>query len=357
MKNVGRIILIVVVLVLVAAGAGYFLVGSVARGEGSFAVERAPQTVVTWLASAPEGAPVAEGVTVTEVVSHDGNVVVANVAYADGAAGRVTYTVTPDPANAEHALVDLKLERDLGFNPLNRVQAVTGGQTPALASAAAASAATAIGALQADVTALPYTIEQAEPRPFFFVRNCSPTDPESITSVVRQALNAARSVMRDTNLSVAGEPIAVEPRVENNQYCYEVGYPYSGAQPGPLAVGAVGLTPSGTVLRVDYAGTEENVLAEVYDRLDALLAAARLDDPSTQEDDWATMEVYHDDPTRAGGSQNRTVYYLVKEGVDISRLIAIAPPGAPAPAQPAEAPAPPAPATPAAETPAPAATP
>lgn len=357
MGAVGRIIGIVLAVVLVAAAVAYFAVGSVARGQGSFTVERAPQTVVTWLASAPQGAPVAEGATIAEVVSHEGNTVVANVNFTDGGTGRVTYTVTPDAANPTQSRVDVRLERNLGLNPLNRVQAVTGGDAPLLAEAAAASASTALTALRADITPIVYSIETLAPQPFFFIRNCSPTDPESVTSVVRQALNAARSVMRDVNITVAGSPIAVEPRVENNQYCYEVGYPYSGAQPGVLAVGAVGQTPNGTVLRIDFTGAEADVVPQVYDRIDALLAAARLDDPGVSTDDWTTAEVYHDDPTQPGGSRNRTIYYVAPQGVDLTRLTALAPPAEAPPAAPAAAPGEQAPAATAPPAQTPAATP
>ncbi|MGE0739785.1 MAG: hypothetical protein AB7O98_00460 [Hyphomonadaceae bacterium] len=361
MGAVGRIIGIVLIVVLIAVGAAYFLVGSKARGGGEFTVDRAPQTVVTWLASAPAGAPVAEGVTVTEVVSHDDNVVVANVAFADGATGQVTYTVTPDPAEPNRAHVALQLERDLGFNPLNRVQAVTGGDAPQLATAAVETASASLSALQADVTPIAYTVEQLAPQPFLYVQNCSPTDDVSITSVLRQALNGARSVMGDLGLAQAGPPIAVEPSVAENEYCYQIGYPYSGATPGPQAFTRVGQTPSGVALKVEYTGTEADVVPQVYDRLDALLAAARLDDPSITSDDWPTMEVYHDDPTQAGGSRNRTIYYVVPSTVDVTRLTAIAPPTA-APAAPAAAEAPAAEAAPEApatttEAPTPATTP
>jgi hypothetical protein len=58
--------------------------------------------------------------------------------------------------------------------------------------------------------------------------------------------------------------------------------------------------------------------------MDALLAAAHLDDPATTEDDWTTFEVYHDDPLQPGGSRNREIFY-VAEG-DIAALTNIAPP-------------------------------
>jgi hypothetical protein len=92
------------------------------------------------------------------------------------------------------------------------------------------------------------------------------------------------------------------------------------------------------MLHVHYTGTEEAVLAEVYDRMDALLAAAHLDDPATTDDDWTTYEVYNDDATQTGGSRDREIYYVTQG--DISALTRIAPPTEPAaPALPAEAPA------------------
>jgi hypothetical protein len=144
--------------------------------------------------------------------------------------------------------------------------------------------------------------------------------------------------------------MAVEPRVVQGQYCYQVGYPYSGRQPRALLIGRTGQTPSGQALRVVYTGTEADVIAQVYDPMDALLAAAHLDDPATTEDDWTTYEVYHDDATQAGGSRNREIFYVAQG--DISALTAIRPAGEPVPvpeAQPAQAPA-----APPAETPAPA---
>jgi hypothetical protein len=92
------------------------------------------------------------------------------------------------------------------------------------------------------------------------------------------------------------------------------------------------------------------VVAQVYDPMDALLAAAHLDNPATREDDWVTYEVYHDDATQAGGSRNREIFYVVQG--DISALARIQAP-VDAAAVPAEAPAAPAETAPAA-TPAPA---
>jgi hypothetical protein len=64
--------------------------------------------------------------------------------------------------------------------------------------------------------------------------------------------------------------------------------------------------------------------------MDALLAAAHLDNPATRDDDWPTYEVYHDDPTQAGGSRNREVFYVTSG--DISALTNILAPSEAAPA-------------------------
>lgn len=348
MGGVVRTILIVLGVVVVGAGAGYFLVPPVASRTETVTIERPAETVFARLSSTPAGSAIAEGVTLAEITSAEDNVVRGNVSYAEGATGRVTYTVTPE---GEGAKVQVRLEQDLGPNPLNRVQALTGGEVGPLLTAAAASLTTDLNALpNATFAGLAYTIEQVEAQPFFFVENCSDSDAESITSIITQAVGAIPPVMRANGLQVNGKLMAVEPRVVQGQYCYQVGYPYRGRQPRALLIGKTGQTPGGTVLHMVYTGTEENVLAEVYNRMDALLAAAHLDNPATSDDDWATYEVYNDDPTQAGGSRNREIYY-VSQG-DLSALTRIAPP-TPEAAAPAAAPAEAtAPAVPAAETPA-----
>lgn len=346
MAGVGRIILILIVLVLVAAGAGYFLTPPVAARSQTIELERPAPTVLARLATTPVGATIAEGVTVAEAASVDGDVVTAPVTFADGATGRVVYTVTP---NGEGSRVEVKLEQDLGPNPLARINAITGGPVAPLIEAAATNASTDLTALpNATFEGLQYSVVQVEARPFFYVENCSDASAESITSIISQAVAAIPAVMRTNNLTVNGDLMAVEPRVVQGQYCYQVGYPYSGRQPRALLIGKTGQTPSGQALRVVYTGTEENVLNEVYNRMDALLAAAHVDDPATTEDDWTTYEVYHDDPTQAGGSRNREIFYVANG--DLSAVTRLLPPSEAAPV-PAAAPAAEAPAaeTPAAE--------
>lgn len=361
MGAIGRILTIIVVVIAVAAGILFFVLPKTASHTETFNVERPAASVFARLASTPADTVLAEGVTLGEVTSAADNVVVASVAYADGATGTATYTVSEE---GEGARVELKLERDLGANPLDRIGAITGAGVGPIAEAAATAASADLGTLpEATFAGLAYEVVTVEARPFFYIQNCAPTDAEAVEDVVAQSLLAIRPIMARHRLQEAGRPIAVEPRVEADQYCYQIGLPYTGTPPRVLAVGTAGQTPAGTALRMVYTGAEENVLAEVYDRMDALLAAAHLDDPTTQEDDWATYEVYLDDPTQEGGSRNREVYY-VTEG-DVSRLTAIAPPSAPpaavpapeaAPAADATAPAADAPPAPAAETPAPAPT-
>lgn len=347
-----RIILIVLVLVLVAAGAGYFLVPPVASRSETLTVEAPPATVLARLSSTPVGATVVEGVTVAEAASVEGDTVTAPVTYADGATGRVVYSVSPE---GEGSRVQVKLEQNLGANPLDRFAVLTGGEVAPLIGPAAAAATADLGALpSASFEGLQYNVVQLEARPFFYVENCSSTEPDSITSILNQAAEAIPALMRANRLTAAGPLMAVEPRVVEGRYCYNIGYPFTGRAPtGDLLTGAVGATPAGQALRVVYTGTEADVLAQVYDPMDALLAAAHLDNPGTREDDWTTYEVYNDDPTQAGGSRNREIYYVAQG--DISALTRIAPPTEPA-AVPANAPAADPAAAPA-TTPAPAGTP
>ncbi|MEJ0059677.1 MAG: hypothetical protein WDM79_08965 [Terricaulis sp.] len=347
MGAIGRILLIVVVVVLIAAGAAYFVLPSSASRTESFTIARPPASVFARLASAPPGTQIAEGVTQTAISSAADNVVVAEVAYADGATGRATYTVTPEGAGSR---VDIKLEQALGSNPLNRVQALTGGNVGPLAEAAAATVTADLNAVPAaNFAGLAYSIEQVAARPFFYVSNCSPQDPEAIKEVVTQSLIVLRPLMARYNLQVAGDPVAVETSWENEQYCFQIGLPYTGTPPRVLAVGTAGQTPAGVAVRVPYTGSEEQVIP-VYDQMEALIASARLVRGKS-------FEIYHDDATQVGGSINREIFYLV-EG-DTAQLTRLAPPAAlptPAPAPAAPAAAAPA-ATPAPGTPAPAATP
>ena len=354
MAAVGRTIIIVLVVVLGLGAALYFLGPKTASRSQTLEIERPAATVLARLSSTPVGAAVVEGVTISETPTLEGDTVTAPVAFAAGGTGRVTYTVTPD---GEGSNVNVKLEQDLGANPMNRFAAITGGEVAPLIAGAASAVETDLNALpNATFAGLQYSVVDVAARPFFYVENCSDASAESITSIIGQAVVAIPPVMNSNRLTVNGPLMAVEPRVVSNQYCYQVGYPYSGRQPRALLIGKTGETPAGQALRVVYTGDEAAVTAQVYDPMDALLGAAHLDNPATREDDWVTYEVYNDDATQAGGSRNREIYYVVPQGVDIAALqrIQAASEAAPVPAN-----APAAPATteaPATTTPAPATT-
>ena len=322
MAAVGRTLIIVIVVVLGLGAALYFLGPKTASRSQTLEIERPAATVLARLSSTPVGATVAEGVTISDLPTTEGDTVTAPVTFAGGGTGRVSYQVTAD---GEGSNVNFKLEEDLGANPLNRFAAITGGNVAPLIAGAASAVETDLNALpNATFAGLQYNVVNVAARPFFFVENCSDTSPESVTSIISQAVVAIPPVMRSNSLTVNGDLMAVEPRVVSNQYCYQVGYPYSGRQPRALLIGKIGETPAGQALRVVYTGTEADVVAQVYDPMDALLAAAHLDDPATREDDWVTYEVYHDDPTQAGGSRNREIFYVAQG--DISSLTRIAPP-------------------------------
>jgi hypothetical protein len=301
-------------------------------------VEAPASTVLARLATTPVGSTVAEGITVAEAASVEGDTVTVPVTYADQSTGRAVYTVTSE---GEGSRVQVKLEQDLGANPLDRFAVLTGGDVAPLIEPAAAAIQADLGAraLGASFEGLQYEVVDISARPFFYVENCSSTEPESVSSILTQAASAIPPLMRSNGLTQAGPMMAVEPRVVENRYCYQIGYPFTGRAPrGDLLVGAAGQTPSGQALRVIYTGTEAEVLDQVYNPMDALLAAAHADNPATTDDDWVTYEVYNDDPTQEGGSRNREIYYVVQG--DISAVTRLLPPtAAVAPAAPAAAPA------------------
>ena len=323
-----RIIIILVVLLLVAAGVVFFVLPNKASSSQTFNVARPASSVFQRLASTPPGAHIGDGVTLTRITNAANNTVTGEVAYGAGKTGTVTYVVTPQGSGSS---VQMTLDQGLGTNPLEKIQAITGGQVAPLVRTASTAVQTDLNALPAaDFVGLQYDIVQVTAQPFFYIENCSSNDSGDITSIITQAVAAIPAIMRTKGIQPAGPLMAVEPRVVQGQYCYQVGYPYTGAQPrGALLVGKAGQTPSGTMIHVHYTGVEADVVPQVYDKLDALLGAAHIDDPSTPNDDWPTYEVYNDDPTQAGGSHNREIYYVTRG--DISRVTAIVPPTAAAP--------------------------
>src|SRR5215470_7389114 len=122
MKGVVRILIILVVVLGVAYGATLFVWPTAAKSQG-FDVPLSAQSVYGRFSTIAPNTPFGQGVTLTRVASAANNVVTADVAYADGAKGKATFTVRPNGAGAH---VDVKLERDLGLNPIDHVQGMNG---------------------------------------------------------------------------------------------------------------------------------------------------------------------------------------------------------------------------------------
>ena len=337
MKGIGRILIIVLVVLAVAYGGSLLALPSTASKTQGFDVTHSPASVFTHLASAPANTPIGQGIVQTSVQSAANNVVVAGVKYPDGVGGKVTYTVRP---TADGAHVDVKLERDLGFNPLDRIQGMNGAPV-------AAPAAIAFPAIGSDLTnpaiegtsydGLAYEIINVPARPFLFNANCSPIDPKEIKEAVAQSLAVLEPLMTRYHLTQDGAPIAVETAWDTpehpHQYCFEIGYAFTGTPPHIYAGGQVGQTPTGQAMRVHFTGAEENVLP-TYDKMELAIWSAHLQH-------GRSFEVYYDDAEQNGGSVNRDIYYLIPG--DASALTHYVPSAGPVP--PVGAAATPAPAT------------
>jgi hypothetical protein len=344
MGGIVRILLIAVAVSAVLIGASFFVLPSKASKTETVEYSRPAASVFARLASLPAGTPLADGVTQT-VAEAANNVVTADLAFPDGGAGRVVYTVKP--GEGDTTSVAVRVETPLGANPLARLQGLSGAPAAPFLTAAVAALSNDINALpEGSFVGLAYEIVQVEALPFLFIESTVPQDAAAIKEAVAQSLVLVRPIMARYNLAAAGPPIAVETAWENNQYSFQAGLPFAGTPPRVLVGVRAGQTPSGTAIKVVYQGPEDAVLP-TYTQMEALIAAARLEQGKS-------FEIYNDDPTAAGGSVSREIYYLVNG--DTSRLAAIAPSAA-AGAAPAPAAAPAAPPEPAAAPAAPAAAP
>jgi hypothetical protein len=354
MKGLGIGLLVLVLVLGGGYGGSLFLLPQSAAKAQTIEVDRSAPSVVARLASAPVNTPIGEGglVTQTAIRSAENNVVTADVKFSDGGQGRATYTVTPA---GDGSKVDVKLERTLSyFNPIERFQG--GGGEPVAAAAAAFFPAVGADLTNPEVEGksfdgLVYTVEQVTAKPFIFNANCSPIDPVEIREAAAQSLAVLRPLLARYKLAQDGPPIAVETAWDDaehpKQYCFQIGFAFTGEPPRIYAGGQVGQTPAGAAMRVRYEGPEENVLP-TYDRMEVAMWAAHVS--------WGrSFEIYHDDPEKPGGSVTRDIYYLLTgDASQLTRLVPSAAAAAPAAAAPASAAPAPAPAP---ETPAPAATP
>ena len=339
MAAIGRILLIVVVFVVGAAVGAYFLVPAKASKSASFSVDRPAQAVFGYLSNAPAGAQLATGVTQTKIVSAADNKVVSDVKFADGTTGQAIFVVTPKGDKSE---VQMTLEQALGPNPLERVDAITGGKIAPLFATASTevTADIAKNLPPGDPVGLPYELTNVTAKPFIYNENCSPQDPGDIKEAVAQSLTGLAPFLVRYHLTQDGPPLAVETGWDEAKktYCFEIGYAFTGKAPTKLYFGGVkvGQTPGGDAVKVHYTGTEEQVIP-TYDKMESLIGAARL----TR---GVSFEVYNDNPSQSDvGSTNRDIYYMVSG--DTAALARVAPASAAAPPAAASSAAPAAPAS------------
>lgn len=336
MKLLRNILLLVVVLVVGAVAASFFVLPSKASKEQTVNIDRPVSSVYALLASAPENHALADGVTQTVTAVEPLKSVTTSVSYDGGKSGTVIYKMAPGTAGST---VTIAVTQDLGINPLARLQGMSGEQlAPLVASAAAKLDEEGKKLPTADFSTLAYEVATLPAQPYLYLEGSTTKGPGQIKDGARQATAILRTVFASNNLT-AGNPISVETGWTGDTYSFNFGMPYTGTRPALLIGVKAGETPAGTAIKVRYTGTEEEVIAQVYDKIDALIAAARLTE-------GANFEIYLDDPSQTGGSRNREIYYIVTGATD--KLTAIAPPAA-APAAPVLAPSA-APAAPAADT-------
>lgn len=319
---------------LVGAGVGgsYVVTPNSVSKEQTIVIDRPVATVYALLASTPEQAPVAEGLTQTVTALDLRNTVEASVAFAEKTA-KVAYTLSTQPAGTQ---VQIKVTQSLGFNPATRFQQQSGAQLePVVAAIAAWADAEAKKMPTADFSDLVYEIVTVPARPFLYLEGSTTKGEGQITDGARQASAILKTVFASNNLQL-NNPIAVETAWTGDTYGFNFGIPYSGQRPAVLIGVKAGETPSGTAIKVAYTGAEATIVADVYDKIDALIAATRLTEGTN-------FEEFLDDPAQPGGSRNRFVYYIVTGNTEALKSIApsaTAPPAPVAPATVTPAPAP-----------------
>lgn len=323
MKALGQILLLLVILVAVAFGAGYFLLPKEATISKTAEIKRPAATLYTYLAAMPKDTAFGDAkATVTE--TKPPTMVGLALAQADGSAPlKATFEIS---GTADGAKLTLVSKRPLGANPIARLQGIMGGGAAgAQLDAGLKSVVEGANALPAtDFSTLKFEIVDLTARPYLYVDASTPNDPTSIKNGLMQAMTIVRAALTANGLKEEGKPIAIETQWDekNKVYAFQAGQPFSGPRPAFLVGVKQGTTPAGTAVKVLYRGPEESVIP-VYDQVEALIAAARL------EKAGFTFESYLDDPAAPQGSVERQIFHMVKG--DLTLLRALQSPGAATP--------------------------
>jgi hypothetical protein len=315
MQALGKVLGTLIVLVVVAFGAAFFLLPKAATQSQTVSIDKPASSVYALLASTPPGEKVGEGVTQSVRTATPPDTVVFDVDYGGGVKGEATYKVVAKGEKASD--VTVKVVKPVGDDLMARFGALSGAPAaPVLVSATQELTADAKSLTAESFVGLQYEIVNLDSAPFIYAPGQSTQDAAEIKKYVALALQIVDQNVALKGLRTTGRPIAVENEWKDDTYSFYAGYRLAGPPPKGSAGVLFGQSPAGTAIRVVYRGDESQVIP-TYDKMEALVAAARLKLGKS-------FEVYNDDPKQAGGSADREIYYMV-EG-DTSQLTKVLPP-------------------------------
>ena len=299
------------VIAVVATAWGLWLATLPAKAErsASFRIERPVATVYALLASTPESLPIGEGISQTVTALDLRKTVEASIAF-NGKLAKATYALTPADGATD---ITVAVSQNLGFNPIERSQGMSGAQLdPVVATIAAWTDNEAGKVPDVDFADLIYEVATVPARPFLYLEGSTTRGEGQIAEGARQATNILTTVFTYNNLAPSN-PIAVETAWTGDTYSFNFGFPYVGQRPAILIGVKAGETPSGAAIKVHYTGAEATIAPAVYDKIDALIAATRLAEITH-------FEEFLDDPSQPGGSRNRFVYVIVTGNTELSHI-------------------------------------
>jgi hypothetical protein len=318
MKALGKILGGLIVLAIVVIAAGFFLLPKAATQSQTVSIAKPAASVYALLASTPAGEKIGEGITQSVRQATPPDTVVFDVDYGNGVKGEATYKVVSKGDKSSDVVV--KVVKPVGDAPMDRIGALTGGPAaPVLVAAVQTLQADSGKLTDQSFVGLEYELVDLDAQPFIYAPASSTQDAGEIKKYVALALQIVDQNIALKNLKTSGRPIAVENEWKDDTYSFYAGYRLAGAAPKGSAGVLFGQSPAGTAIKVHYAGDETQVLP-TYDKMEALVAAARLTLGKS-------FEVYNDDPTKDTGSADRDIFYMVSG--DTSQLAKVLPPKAP----------------------------
>ncbi len=319
MKALGKILGGLIVLAIVVIAAGFFLLPKAATQTQTVSIAKPAASVYALLASTPAGEKIGEGVTQSVRQATPPDTVVFDVDYGGRRQRR---------GDLQGRFQGRQILRSPGQSGQARRRCADGADRrpdrrpgrPRFSWRRCRRWTADAGKLtDQSFVGLEYELVDLDAQPFIYAPGSSTQDASEIKKYVALALQIVDQNIALKNLKTSGRPIAVENEWKDDTYSFYAGYRLQGAAPKGSAGVLFGQSPAGTAIKVHYIGDESQVLP-TYDKMEALVAAARLNLGKS-------FEVYNDDPTKVGGSADREIFYLVSG--DTSQLAKILPPKAP----------------------------